>query len=79
MLEALIVGVICCAVVIVVCWLLVVLVGFLPVPAPAAGILPTVIWVIGAIICLVILLNVIRGGVLPLVLIRAISGAPVLP
>lgn len=63
MLEALIVGVIYCVLVLVVCWLLVVLVGVLPLPAPLAGIVPTVIWVIGAIICLVILLNVVRGTV----------------
>lgn len=63
MLEALIVGVIYCAIVLVVCWLLVVLVGLLPIPAPMAGVIPTVIWVIGAIICLVVLLNVVRGTV----------------
>lgn len=66
MLEALVVGVIYCAIVMVVCWLLVVLVGFLPVPAPISAVLPTIIWVLGVIICLVVLLNVIRGGALPL-------------
>jgi hypothetical protein len=60
-LEALIVGVIYCAIVLVVCWLLVVLVGLLPIPAPMAGVIPMIIWVIGAIICLVVLLNVVRG------------------
>lgn len=69
MLEALVVAVIYCAIVLVVAWLLVVLVGFLPVPPPISSVLPTIIWVIAVIICLVVLLNVIRGGVLPLLVL----------
>ena len=61
MLEALVVGVIYCAIVLIVAWLLVVLVGFLPVPPPISSILPTIIWVIAVIICLVVLLGVLRG------------------
>jgi hypothetical protein len=62
MLEALIVGVIYIAIVMVVAWLLVVLVRLIPMPPPIAGVVPTVIWVIAAIICLVILLRVVAGG-----------------
>jgi hypothetical protein len=62
MLEALIVGVIYIAIVMVVAWLLVTLVRLIPMPPPIAGVVPTVIWVIAAIICLVILLRVVAGG-----------------
>ena len=62
MLEALIVGVIYCAIVLVVAWLLIVLVGMLPIPSPAAGVIPTIIWVIAVIICLIILLRLVAGG-----------------
>ena len=61
MLEALIFAVVYCAIVLLVAWLLTVLVGMIPVPAPAAGVLPTIIWVIAIIICLVILLRVVTG------------------
>lgn len=63
MLEALIVGVIYCAIILVVAWLLTVLVSFLPVPPPIAGVLPRIIWVIAVVICLVVLLGVVRGTV----------------
>lgn len=64
MLEALIFAVIYCAVVLLVAWLLTVLIGLIPVPPPARGVLPTIIWVIAIIVCLVILLRLV-AGVLP--------------
>ena len=67
MLEALILAVIYCCIVLVVAWLLSVLVGMIPAPPPVAGILPTIIWVIAVIVCLLILLRV---------LIPAVHGLP---
>ena len=61
MLEALVLAVIYCVVVLLVAWLLIVLVGVIPVPTPAAGVLPTIIWVVALIICLVILLRLVTG------------------
>lgn len=61
-LEALVVAVIYIAVVLVVAWLLTVLIGLIPVPAPIGGVIPTVIWAVAAIVCLVILLRVVVGG-----------------
>lgn len=74
MIAALIVAVIYCAIVLVVAWLLVVLIGLIPVPAPIGGMLPTIIWVIAVIICLLILLSVVTGAPLPL-LLAPLAGA----
>jgi hypothetical protein len=62
MLEALIIAVVYCAVVLLVAWLLIVLVGLIPAPAPLAGVLPTIIWVVAIIMCLFILLRVVVPG-----------------
>jgi hypothetical protein len=76
MLDALLVGVVYCAIVLVVAWLLTVLIGLVPVPPPISGVLPTIIWAIAIIICLVILLNVLRGTVPPLMLAPLIGPLP---
>lgn len=69
MLEALIVAVIYCAIVLAVAWLLTVLIGIIPVPPPIAGVIPTIIWVVAVIICLVILLRLVAGGLPPLLVL----------
>lgn len=61
MLSALIFAVAYCLIVLLLAWLLVALVGAIPVPAPLSGILPTVIWVGALIICVVILLQLLVG------------------
>lgn len=45
----------------VVAWLLVVLVGIIPVPAPLSAILPTIIWAVAVVICLILLLRLLAG------------------
>jgi hypothetical protein len=61
-LEALVVAVIYCLIVMLVAWLLVTLVAMVPVPSPIGAILPTLIWAIAAIACLIILLRVLFGA-----------------
>lgn len=63
MLEGLLVACIYIAAVVIVAWLLVVLLGMLPLPPPISRILPTLVWVIAVLCCLFILLGVVRGGV----------------
>jgi hypothetical protein len=66
MVEALIGAVLYCVVVLVIAWILAVLVGMIPLPAPARGVLPTIIWVVAALICLVILVRLLLGIAGPL-------------
>jgi hypothetical protein len=61
MLEALIGALIYCLIVLVVAWVISVLVGLIPFPPQVRGVLPTIIWAVAAIICLVILLRLLLG------------------
>lgn len=61
MIEALVIAVIYCVVVMAVAWLLTVLVGFIPMPPQIKGVVITIIWIIGVVICLIILLRLLTG------------------
>jgi hypothetical protein len=73
MLSALIVACIYIVVICVVAWVLVAVLGMAPLPPPIAGILPMLIWAIAAIVCLLILLHVVAGGLPPLMLTGALA------
>jgi hypothetical protein len=65
-LFALLIAVLVCGIICFVAWGIVAILSMLPAPAQIVGIIRIVVWVIAGVACL-------------LVLIRAISGAPLLP
>ena len=65
-LWALLIAVLVCGIICFVAWGITAILSMLPAPAPIMGIIRIVVWVVAGVACL-------------LVLIRAISGAPVLP
>jgi len=65
-LFALLIAVLVCGIICFVAWGITAIVSMFPAPAPVGGIIRVVVWVVAGVACL-------------LVLIRALSGAPVLP
>lgn len=62
MVEALVIAVIYCVVVMAVAWLLTVLVSFIPMPPQIKSVVTTFIWIIAVVICLFILLRLLTGA-----------------
>lgn len=68
MLTALLLALLYCCVVLVVAWVIIAILGMVPVPPPISGLLPTIVWAIALIACLVILIRAV-AGVPPLLMV----------
>lgn len=68
LLVVLLVGVLVGGVIAFVGWGIIAILSMLPIPAPVGGIIRTVIWVVVGVACLLVLINALRGGALPLML-----------
>lgn len=62
MIEAFVIALVYCVVVMAIAWLITVLAGLVPMPPNVKNIVSTVIWVVAVLICLVILLRVVTGA-----------------
>ncbi len=67
-LLTLLIAVLICGVICFVAWGIVAILSMFPIPAPIGGIIRVVVWVIAGVACLLVIINALRGGALPLLI-----------